>query len=200
MNYRITIILLILAGFVNQGYAQMTRHEMLFDEGWKFCLGDMEGAEKPEFNDTSWRNIDLPHDWSIEKLPGQVPGEVVGPFSKESPGRTATGYTLGGTGWYRKTFTLSSQKSYSKTIIDFDGVYMNCDVWVNGKLVGSHPYGYTAFHFDITDFLNPTGKPNVIAVKVKNEGKNSRWYSGSGIYRHVWLVQKQAVCVSHQGV
>ena len=200
MNYRISIILLILAGFINQGLAQIPRREMLFDEGWKFNLGDIDGAEETKFNDTSWSDVDLPHDWSIEKLPGQVPGQVVGPFSKKSPGGTSTGHVLGGTAWYRKTFTLSSQESYCKTIIDFDGVYMNCDVWVNGKLLGSHPYGYTPFHFDITDFLNQAGKPNVIAVKVKNEGKNSRWYSGSGIYRHLWLIQKQAVHVSHQGV
>jgi beta-galactosidase len=200
MKNRITFILIFLVSFAFQGYSQTTRNEMRFDEGWKFFLGDIKGAEKPSFGDKSWRDIDLPHDWSIEKLPGQVPGEVVGPFSKKSPGATATGYTLGGTGWYRKTFTLSSVENYSKTIIDFDGVYMNCDVWVNGKLVGLHPYGYTAFNFDITDFLNPAGKPNVIAVKVKNEGKNSRWYSGSGIYRHVWLVQKKAVHISHNSV
>ena len=144
--------------------------------------------------------MDLPHDWSIENLPDQKTGEVVGPFSKESIGTTATGYTIGGTAWYRKTFTFDSGDEFEKTIINFDGVYMNCDVWVNGKLVGNHPYGYTAFHFDITDFLNPAGHPNVIAVKVKNEGKNSRWYSGSGIYRHVWLIQKQAVHIAHNGV
>jgi beta-galactosidase len=200
MNYRITFILLLLVSIAYQGNSQTTRHEMLFDDGWKFFLGDIEGAEKPSFNDKSWRDIDLPHDWSIEKLPGQEPGKVVGPFSKESPGTTATGYTLGGTGWYRKTFTLTSGEQYEKTIINFDGVYMNCEVWVNGKLVGSHPYGYTAFYFDITDLFKPAGKPNVIVVKVKNEGKNSRWYSGSGIYRHVWLIQKQAVNISHNGV
>ena len=156
-------------------------------------------AEIPSFKDKSWRDIDLPHDWSIEKLPGQLPGEVIGPFSKESPGARATGYVMGGTAWYRKTFTLNSSKN-SITIINFDGVYMDCDVWVNGRLIGTHPYGYTAFNFDITDFLKPAGQENVIAVKVRNEGKNSRWYSGSGIYRHVWLIQKQPVHISHNGV
>jgi beta-galactosidase len=200
MNQRIILILIFLAGIAFQNFAQTTRSQTLFDEGWKFKLGDIKGAEKPGFNDASWRNIDLPHDWSIEKLPGQTPGQVVGPFSKESPGKTATGYTIGGIGWYRKTFTLSPEKKYSQTIINFDGVYMNSDVWVNGKLVGTHPYGYTAFYFDITSFLNPAGKPNVIAVEVKNVGKNSRWYSGSGIYRNVWLIRKQAVHVAHNGV
>ncbi|MFZ0428853.1 MAG: glycoside hydrolase family 2 TIM barrel-domain containing protein, partial [Acidobacteriota bacterium] len=200
MKYLTPLLFLAFSGFLGCGSIQEPRHERLFDEGWKFHLGDVVGAENPDFTDASWRDVDLPHDWSIEKLPGQNPDQVVGPFSKESPGATATGYTLGGTGWYRKTFTLNDQKSYGSTLIDFDGVYMNCDVWVNGRLVGSHPYGYTAFHYDLTDFLNPAGQPNVIAVKVKNEGKNSRWYSGSGIYRHVWLIQKQAVHVAHQGV
>jgi beta-galactosidase len=172
----------------------------LFDNNWKFYLGDVKGAEKPSFNDKSWRDIDLPHDWSIENLPGQTPGKVVGPFSNESIGTTATGYTVGGTGWYRKTFTLNPKEKYNKTLISFDGVYMNCDVWVNGKFMGNHPYGYTAFEFDISKALNPAGKPNVIVVKVKNEGKNSRWYSGSGIYRHVYLIQKQAIHIDHNGL
>ena len=200
MNYRVTFILLFLFSIPFQGHAQTTRCEMLFDDGWKFFPGDVKGAEKPAFNDKSWKNIDLPHDWSIEKLQEQEPGKVIGPFSKESPGTTATGYTIGGTAWYRKTFMLASTENYNNTIINFDGVYMNCDVWVNGKLVGSHPYGYTAFYYDITGFLKPAGEPNAIAVKVKNEGKNSRWYSGSGIYRHVWLIRKQAVNIAHNGV
>lgn len=199
MNFRNTFTLFFLFGLVLTGVAQSPR-EMSFDDGWKFSLGDNKDAEKPSFNDKLWRDIDLPHDWSIENLPGQESGKVVGPFSKESIGTTATGYTVGGTAWYRKTFTLNPKEKFSQTIINFDGVYMNCDVWVNGKLVGSQPYGYTAFYFDITNLLNPAGKPNVVAVKVKNEGRNSRWYSGSGIYRHVWLIQKQAVSISQNGV
>jgi beta-galactosidase len=200
MIHRITSVLLFLICLVSLGHAQTSQNEILFDDGWKFFLGDMKGAEKPSFNDKTWRDIDLPHDWSIEKLPGQEPGQVVGPFSKKSQGTTATGYVLGGTAWYRKTFTLNAQEKYSTSMINFDGVYMNCDVWVNGKLVGNHPYGYTAFNFDISGFLNSAGKANVIAVKVKNEGQNSRWYSGSGIYRHVWFIQKQAVHLAHNGV
>ena len=122
----------------------------------------------------------------------------MGPFSKESIGTTATGYSVGGTGWYRKTFVLNEKENFKKTINNFDRVYMNSNVWINGKLIGSHPYGYTAFQFDITDILNPAGQSNVIAVK--NKGKNSRWYSGSGIYRHVWLIQKQAVSVAHNRI
>src|ERR1035437_6766459 len=200
MNFRRYILAFLFFIFSYHAYSQSVSGEMQFDNNWKFFLGDAKGAESPSFNDKSWRNIDLPHDWSIEQLPGQEPGHVVGPFSKKSQGATATGYVQGGTGWYRKTFALNAQKKYSTTMINFDGVYMNCDVWVNGKLVGNHPYGYTAFDFDITGFLNPAGKANVIAVKVKNEGQNSRWYSGSGIYRHVWLIQKQAVHLAHNGV
>lgn len=182
------------------GYSQASRVEQLFDDGWKFHKGDIKGAEKSSFNDKSWREVDLPHDWSIEKLPAQEPGKVVGPFHKDSPGATATAYTLGGTAWYRKTFTLRPHDKLNNTIIHFDGVYMNSEVWVNGNKVGFYPSGYTAFHFDITKYLKPAGKPNVIAVKVSNEGKNSRWYSGSGIYRHVWLIQKQNVHVAHNGI
>ena len=179
---------------------QPARIESLFDDDWKFQLSDVPGAEIPSFNDDNWRILDLPHDWSIENLPNQEVGKVVGPFSKESIGTTATGYTVGGTAWYRKTFTIAKDKRFNQTLINFDGVYMNSEVWVNGKLAGNHPYGYTAFQFDITEFLNPAGEQNVIAVKVKNEGKNSRWYSGSGIYRHVWLIQKQPVHIAHDGV
>jgi len=179
---------------------ESNQSKKLFDSNWKFFLGNVQDAEKNSFSDKSWRDIDLPHDWSIENLPGQEPGKVVGPFSKTSIGTTATAYTVGGTAWYRKTFILDPKEKFNNAIINFDGVYMNCDVWINGKFLGNHPYGYTAFYYDITSFLNPSGKPNVIAVKVKNEGKNSRWYSGSGIYRHVWLIKKQSVHIAHDGV
>jgi len=200
MNHRIPIILTVITCFFTQSFAKVSQREIPFDDNWKFSLQDAKSAETPSFNDKTWRDIDLPHDWSIEKLPGQEAGKVIGPFSKESQGATATGYTVGGVGWYRKTFTLNSNVKYKSTIISFDGVYMNCDVWINGKFLGNQPYGYTAFDYDISNFLNSAGKPNVIAVKVKNEGKNSRWYSGSGIYRHVWLIQKQAVSIAQNGI
>jgi beta-galactosidase len=197
---RLLAIVIFLSFAVSSKAQEKFQSKQLFDNNWKFFLGDAKGGEKPSFNDKTWRDIDLPHDWSIEKLPGQEAGKVVGPFSKESIGTTATGYTIGGVAWYRKTFTLNQKGKYNSTIISFDGVYMNSDVWVNGKFLGNHPYGYTAFHYDISNFLNSAGKPNVIAVKVKNEGQNSRWYSGSGIYRHVWLIQKQAVHIAYNGV
>ena len=108
------------------------------------------------------------------------------------------GYTVGGTGWYRKTFQCPSRSRGKRVLIQFDGVYMNAEVWLNGKRVGEHPYGYTSFWFDLTDKVN-FGGPNVLAVKVKNEGENSRWYSGSGIYRHVWLRMFEPIHVAQWG-
>ena len=159
-----------------------------FDRNWRFRKDTLTGAEKPEYSDKDWRLLNLPHDWSIEDLPNQKDGEVQGPFTKASVGKAATGYTEGGIGWYRKTFTLNKTYQDKKTYILFDGVYMNADVWINGHHLGNHPYGYTSFSYDLSNFLNPVGKPNIIAVRVDNSGKNSRWYSGSGIYRHVWLL------------
>lgn len=196
---KLILLAFCLSAFLNTK-AQFTRTELSFDDNWKFIKGDPAGAESVAFNDRSWRTVDLPHDWSIEKLPNQKPGEVVGPFDKASPGTTATGYTMGGTGWYRKTFTLKPGEPYTQTIINFDGVYMNSEVWVNGKKLANHPYGYTPFDVDISSSLKPAGQPNVIAVKVPNEGKNSRWYSGSGIYRHVLLIRKQPVSIAQNGV
>lgn len=195
-----TTFILVLCCICNIASAQNVRYESLFDENWKFYKGDVAGAETTAFNDGAWRNVDLPHDWSMEKLPEQKPGEVVGPFSKSSIGATATGYTLGGTAWYRKHFIMKAGEPYTQTVINFDGVYMNCEVYVNGKLLATHPYGYTPFDVDITSALNRPGQPNIVAVKVRNEGKNSRWYSGSGIYRHVSLIRKQAVHLAQNGV
>ncbi|HEY5370857.1 MAG TPA: glycoside hydrolase family 2 TIM barrel-domain containing protein [Hanamia sp.] len=189
-----------LMGFSLVTNGQTTRKESSFDENWKFQKGDPAGAESANFDDKTWRTVDLPHDWSIEPLEGQSPGNIVGPFSKQSPGATATGYTIGGTAWYRKTFTFKPGEVYSQSIINFDGVYMNCEVWVNGILLAKHPYGYTPFDVDISNSLKPAGHANVIAVKVRNEGKNSRWYSGSGIYRHVTLVRKQPLHLAQNGV
>jgi beta-galactosidase len=206
-----------------------TTRETSFDSGWRFLRADATGAENAGFNDSAWRTIDLPHDWSLEDLPltatngpsavlpvtpaatnspatgggrgrARVNFAVVGPFSPESPGGTATGYTLGGTGWYRKHFTLDKLTLGKHVTIEFDGVYMDSDVWLNGHHLGNHPYGYTAFAYDLTDFLNPPGQENVIAVRVRNEGRNSRWYSGSGIYRHVVLQVTDPLRVGQWGV
>jgi beta-galactosidase len=158
-----------------------------FDANWKFQKGNKIEAKDPSFKDTNWRKLDIPHDWSIEDLTKNPTDTTNGPFYKNAIGKNATAFSVGGTAWYRKHFVLDKTSIGKKVYVQFDGVYMNSDVWINGHHLGNHPNGYTAFVYDLTAFLNPAGKENVIAVEVKNEGDNSRWYSGSGIYRHVWL-------------
>ena len=159
-----------------------TPREILFDSGWKFHRGGAQGAERPAFDDSDWRQIDLPHDWSLEDLPG-----TESPFDINAISQVNGGFTIGGTGWYRKEFEIPAKSKDKRFILMFDGIYMNCEIWLNGRSVGRHPYGYTSFWFDITDRLR-IDAVNLLAVKVRNEGENSRWYSGSGIYRHVWLI------------
>ena len=146
-----------------------------FDDQWKFHYGDASEAYTVTFDDNQWRMLDLPHDWSVEM-----------PFSRED-GTTANGQTVGGTGWYRKTFCLPSGNEGKLHRLYFEGAYMETDVWLNGHHVTYNPNGYTSFYCDITPYCKPSGEENILAVRVKNEGKNSRWYTGSGIYRHVWL-------------
>lgn len=172
----------------------------LFNADWRFLKDTIVSAEAPGFNDAHWRKLDLPHDWSIEDLPGQTPDQVVGPFSRASAGATSTGYTVGGTGWYRKTFKLNPAEKGKTVSIYFDGVYMESDVWINGQHLGYHAYGYTLFHYDLTKHLLPPGQENVLAVRVKNIGQNTRWYTGSGIYRHVWLTVADPVHVAPLGI
>ena len=154
---------------------------VLFDDDWRFHRGGAQGAEQPDFDDSKWRRLDLPHDWSIEDL-----ANTNSPFNRDALSQVNGGFTTGGTSWYRKSFSVPSEQDAKRVLIQFDGVYMNAEVWLNGQWIGSHPYGYTSFWLDLTDKLK-FGARNVLAVKVKNEGENSRWYSGSGIYRHVWL-------------
>jgi beta-galactosidase len=327
--------------------ADSLRERVSFDDDWRFLRADAPGAEAPGFDDSAWRLLDVPHDWSIEDLPQQegpavpelavvagrwrfqkgddmawkatdfddsswqsvtlpnawerhsnytdndvygwyrrqidipaacrgsdfdlllgsiddvdetflngrriggtgsfppdyrtaydaqrryrVPASLVrgdgsdvlavrvfdsageggiyragaksmrvGPFdSALSEGGASTGYVVGGTGWYRKRFTLEPADAGKHVSICFDGVYMNADVWINGRHLGNHPYGYTSFIYDLTDYLRPAGGENVLAVRVRNTGKNSRWYSGSGIYRHVWLTVTDPVHVPVWGV
>jgi beta-galactosidase len=184
-----------------------------FDDGWLFLRGDAAGAQASGFDASGWRKVDLPHDWSIEDLPTQAVTsgvdaiwqdcncpETVGPFSRmKSEGATATGWVVGGVGWYRKSFAAPGLPQGGRAILLFDGVYRNAEVWVNGTKLGKHPYGYTAFYFDITESLHTAGD-NVLAVKVSNTGKNSRWYSGSGIDRHVYLMTSGRVSIPVWGV
>lgn len=169
-------------------------HKTLFDEGWRFYPGGVERGEQPKFDDSKWRMVDLPHDWSIEDIPGRS-----SPFDPDAVSQVSGGFTRGGTGWYRKTFTIPAEQRNKRIIIFFDGVYMNADIWLNGNHLGNHPYGYTSFWYDLTDKILPDGQ-NVLAVRVQNEGLNSRWYSGSGINRHVWLQFADAVHFAPWGV
>lgn len=161
----------------------------LFDENWKFHLGIVANAEQPEYNDSRWRVLDLPHDWSVEPLPFQKKGVTMGPFSQMSEGDIDTGQTVGGEGWYRKKFTLSGSDADKRIVLYFEGVYNQSELWINGKKANYNVYGYTSYKVDITPYLNAPGSPNLIAMKVVNAGRNSRWYAGSGIFRHVWLIK-----------
>lgn len=156
---------------------KQAEREMNFNENWKFHLGDIAGASARQFNDRSWRTINLPHDWSIEGRP-----EINNPSGNDG------GYYPAGIGWYRKTFNFQQDNRLTETIIYFEGVYMNATVFVNGHELGTHPYGFTSFFYDITPYLR-TGE-NTMAIKVDNsQQKNCRWYTGSGIYRNVKLIR-----------
>jgi beta-galactosidase len=163
------------------------RQRMSMDQGWHFELGDPAGAQQPKFDDGHWRLLDLPHDWSIEGTPRQ-----------DAPGGGGVGYFPMGTGWYRKAFRAPAGSRGKDVWLEFDGVYMNSDVWINGVHLGRRPYGYISFAYDVTDHLVPG--VNVVAVRVDNSRQpNSRWYSGSGIYRHVWLTVADRLHVGHWG-
>ena len=157
-----------------------------FDFDWRFFKGDAPGAQEPDFADANWRGLDLPHDWSIEE-----------PFS--SPEGSETVRLPTGIGWYRKHFSLPESYRGRKVILEFDGVYQNSEVWINGQYLGKRPYGFISFSYDLTDHLK-FGGDNVIAVKADNSRQpNCRWYSGSGIYRHTWLLVTNRLHVAYWG-
>ena len=161
-----------------------------FNNGWKFSLnvGADENPAAPGFNDSGWRTLDLPHDWAIE-----------GDFDEHNPSGTGGGALPGGIGWYRKNFKVDKKDKGQIISIEFDGVYMNSSVWINGHLLGTRPYGYISFSYDLTPYINWDGD-NVIAVKVDNSDQpNSRWYSGCGIYRDVRLVKTGDIRVDQWG-
>ncbi|MBO0883429.1 MAG: hypothetical protein J2P17_24455, partial [Mycobacterium sp.] len=206
-----------------------------FDENWLFLRGDVSGGEAASFDDSDWRLLDVPHDWSVEDVPGAPtnlggetadpsifdyttslgivgprPGNVpdlVGPFDRRnSSGGGSTAYTVGGFGWYRKHFVLSdfldagAAADPSRHVeLRLDGVYEVVDVWLNGQHLDFHPNGYTPIVVDLTAALD-RGGDNVVAVRVNNSGRNSRWYAGSGIYRHTWLTITGPVRVPTYGV
>ncbi len=170
------------------GPSRQVRVRDSFDFGWKFLQEDAQSAQQPDFVDTNWRSLDLPHDWSIE-----------GPFSQQA-GSATFGYLPTGIGWYRKHFAVPESHKDKKVAIEFDGVYQNSEVWINGQYLGKRPYGYIGFSYDLTPHLKFGGDNNVIAVRVDNSRQpNCRWYSGSGIYRHTWMLVTNPVHVGHWG-
>ncbi len=177
------------------GYAQSpaeagaTRIRQSFDLDWKFRRGDHPGADQPAFSDSDWASVNLPHDWSVE-----------GPFNENEPSNYCGGYLPTGIGWYRKRFRLPGTYKDKKVTIEFDGIYQNSEVWINGRWLGKRPYGYVPFFYDLTPHLAFDNHENVIAVRVDNSHQtNCRWYSGSGIYRHTWLLSTNDVHVAPWG-
>lgn len=157
-----------------------------FEHGWRFYRGEGTGFELADFDDVAWRKLDLPHDWSIEDAPGGHSPKQIGPFDAQAIGGTATGFSQGGEGWYRKHFTMAALPEGSRAEVAFDGIYGQADIWLNGHPLGTHYHGYTPFALDLTPFLR-RDRDNVLAVRVRNMGQNSRWYSGSGVTRQVSL-------------
>jgi beta-galactosidase len=168
---------------------QRPGRRITFNQDWRFQLGDVARGQDASLNDAQWRQLDLPHDWSIE-----------GEFSEKHPAGTGGGALPGGIGWYRKTFTIPASARGKIVLVEFDGVYRNSEVWINGHYLGKRPYGYISFAYELTPHLSYGPKTNVLAVKVDNSQQpNSRWYSGSGIYRNVWLTTLDPVHIEHWG-
>lgn len=182
-------LLLLLLSVPGLVWAEGGSRELIdFNTSWKFHLGDVPDAKDPLFKDDSWRSLNVPHDWSIE-----------GDFSKDHPSTPGGGALPGGTGWYRKSFDIPASDKGRLVYIDFEGVYHNSEVWINGHYLGKRPNGYISFRYDLSDFLK-YGQKNVISVKVDNSKQpNSRWYSGSGIYRKVSLVKVYPLHVPQYG-
>ena len=179
--------LLLLPSFLCVKSYAFERH--LWDEGWRFALHNDDKAHETTFDDHAWRVLDLPHDWAIE-----------GDFYALNPSGANGGALPGGIGWYRKHLNLNDNDASSRYVLHFDGAYMNTSVYVNGQLVGVRPYGFISFSYDITPYLKKQGD-NVVAVKVDNSKQpNSRWYTGCGIYRHVYLMKSSDIRIEEWGV
>lgn len=189
-HIKIIYILLITIFFVGCGAEENNvRIVKDFNFDWKFNLGDVPEAKVTSFNDENWRTLNLPHDWSVE-----------GEFSIDNPAKPEGGALPTGIAWYRKTFTLPIEYDNKSISIEFDGIYRKSEVWINGQYLGIRPNGYVSFAYDLTDYLKYGDKENVITVKVNNsEQPNSRWYSGSGIYRNVRLVVAEKLHIAHWG-
>jgi len=160
-----------------------------FDDGWSFSRGDIPNGQSPDATGGNWTAVDLPHDWSI-----------AGPFSETEPCGSEGGYLPTGIGWYRKSFRLAQSDAGRRMLLQFDGVYQCSDVWINGQHLGTRPYGFIPFFYDLSKHLHFGNEPNVVAVRVDNlHQPNLRWYSGSGIYRHTWLINTGPVYIDQWG-
>ncbi|MCD6355153.1 MAG: DUF4982 domain-containing protein, partial [Prolixibacteraceae bacterium] len=189
MKFVKLVIVIFAVGFFgcNNGNEQLLPHQKI-DFNWQFHLGDVQNGQAPDLNTDSWRTLDLPHDWSVE-----------GEYSQNNGTDWQSGFLPAGIGWYRKTIKWKPEWKNKCIKIYFEGVYLNSDVWINGHHLGHRPNGYVGFEYDLTDFLK-TNK-NVIAVKVdQSQPLTGRWYTGSGIYRHVWLKVQNKVHIKNDGV
>ncbi|MFY0686413.1 MAG: DUF4982 domain-containing protein [Cyclobacteriaceae bacterium] len=184
----VTILIILIVGMYSCGQSEPSRLVQDFNDNWSFHLGEISEGHDPALNHSEWRTLDLPHDWSIE-----------GEFSPHHPATPGGGALPGGIGWYRKTFIPDLSLTEKKAFIQFDGIYMNSQVWINGNLLGERPFGYASMEYDITPYIQ-CGKENVIAVKVDNSQQpNSRWYSGSGIYRNTRLIYTTSTYIPQWG-
>ena len=189
------------------------RQRALFDFDWRFHAGEVADGQLTGLDDSTWTRVDLPHDFMISgqgdrtvAADGRAPSERMlrlpstpeGPFDPRSPGGSSHGYLNAGIGWYRKTFTLP-ETAGKRVFLEFEGAYMNAEVWLNGEFLGKRPYGYSTFLYDLTPHLKPAGAKNVVAVRVQVKEPSSRWYSGVGIYRHVWLTTTDPVRIAPWG-
>lgn len=187
----VIIILVFAANFscTSKQKEQAVRLRQSFNSDWKFHEGDVSGANRYKFTDEEWSEVEIPHDWSI-----------AGPFEALNPSSGAGAYLPCGIGWYRKSFSLPQNMAQLKIAVEFEGIYMNSDVWINGEHIGHRPNGYLGFQYDLTPHLNFGNIPNVISVKVDNSLQPStRWYTGSGINRDAWLVVTNPVHIAHWG-
>ena len=163
------------------------RSRTSMDKNWKFIQEDVVNGSNPDYDDKSWRALNVPHDWSIE-----------GEYAENHPAGRAGAYLPTGIGWYRKSLDIKNLSKENRYFIEFDGVYMNSDVWINGHHLGNRPYGYIGFAYDLTPFLKEG--ENTIAVKVDHSlAPSGRWYTGSGIYRHVWLTKTSNIYIPQWG-
>lgn len=187
MNFKNALKTLTICSFLSTSLL-VNGENVRFNDGWKFRLGDDYSAKDADFNDNGWLKLSLPHDWSINM-----------PFDKDAPAGNDGGYLPAGTGWYRKAINVSPESIGKKRQLYFEGAYMNTDVYVNGHLAGNNPYGYSSFFVDLTPYQKPG--ENTIAVRVDNsKQKNCRWYSGSGIFRNVWLKETGDTHIDNWGV